>query len=123
MARAANREFESGAAKVLLVGTDCPLLGAKELTEAARALDDSPVVLGPAADGGYYLIGLGKPLEFLFRNISWSTSRVLSQTIDMLHQNGVEYQLLRELPDVDIKDDLHHIQDKGFLHKLGYSGT
>ena len=77
MENAFARTFESGMDKVLLIGTDCPSLHSQDLLQAFDALTNSDLVLGPASDGGYYLIGMKSRAAFLFEGIAWSTSQVL----------------------------------------------
>jgi len=105
---AALRHAQAGATRVLLVGTDCPNLDETYLEEALDALDGgAEVVLGPAQDGGYVLIGLSRPVDGrLFADIDWGTERVLAQTRARLQALGWSY---RELPprwDVDRPEDL-----------------
>lgn len=97
--------FAAGAARVAAIGTDCPDLTADDLGAAWRALDSADVVLGPAADGGYWLIGLRRPQPALFDGIAWSTDRVLRQTLAIARAAGLRVRLLRELRDVDDEAD------------------
>ena len=90
----------------ILVGSDLPTLGASHITEAATLLARGKVALGPAEDGGYYLIGLTAPAPFLFLAMVWSTSGVLAETRRRLQANAVPYALLPTLPDLDRSEDL-----------------
>lgn len=95
----------------ILVGSDCPSLAADDLREAARRLragDD--VVLGPAADGGYYLIGLARPMPDLFRNVSWGSEQVLAMTRCRLRLSGNRWSELTTRCDVDRPGDLEHLE-------------
>lgn len=105
MANAFDRSFESGMEKVVLIGTDCPTLQAQDLLQAFAALNKSDLVVGPAGDGGYYLIGMKGNAAYLFEGIAWSTSQVLSQTVDVASKNGLTTTLLREQDDVDTQED------------------
>jgi rSAM/selenodomain-associated transferase 1 len=105
MANAFVRSFESGMEKVVLIGTDCPTLQSQHLNEAFEALTDSDLVLGPATDGGYYLIGMKRRADYLFEGISWSTSQVLSETLNVASQHGLTTTLLQELNDIDTPED------------------
>ncbi|GFR50184.1 hypothetical protein Agub_g12353, partial [Astrephomene gubernaculifera] len=100
----------SGARKVLITGTDIPDLTAALLRRAAEALDQHEVVLGPALDGGYYLLGLTRlEEEALFRGIPWSSSRVLGDTVAAAAACGLRVAPLEWLPrlrDVDTREDL-----------------
>lgn len=105
MANAFARTFESGMEKVVLIGTDCPTLQPEDLLQAFAALNKSDLVLGPASDGGYYLIGMKGNAAYLFEGITWSTSQVLSQTVDVAAKLGLTTTLLREQDDVDTQED------------------
>ena len=103
-----SEAFASGARRVVAVGTDCPDLKEPVLAEALDALNDDDVVLGPATDGGYYLIGLRRLEAALFRQIDWGTSRVLEQTLSAARRAGLSVRLLGPLDDVDRPEDLVH---------------
>ncbi len=97
--------FESGMEKVVLIGTDCPSLEGTHLAQAIEALDQSDLVLGPARDGGYYLIGMKRRSDFLFEGIFWSTELVLSQTLALAAAQGMQTSLLPVLEDIDTLED------------------
>jgi rSAM/selenodomain-associated transferase 1 len=105
MANAFARSFESGMEKVVLIGTDCPTLQSQHLNQAFEALTHSDLVLGPATDGGYYLIGMKRKADYLFEGISWSTAAVLSQTLVVATGHGLHFTLLDELSDIDTQED------------------
>jgi rSAM/selenodomain-associated transferase 1 len=105
MANAFARSFELGMDKVVLIGTDCPTLLSQHLNEAFEALTHSDLVLGPATDGGYYLIGMTRRADYLFEGITWSTSQVLSDTMNVASQHGLTTTLLQELADIDTQED------------------
>jgi rSAM/selenodomain-associated transferase 1 len=105
MAHAFARSFELGMDKVVLIGTDCPTIQSQHLNQAFEALTDSDLVLGPATDGGYYLIGMKRRADYLFEGITWSTSQVLSETLNVASQNGLTTTLLQELNDIDTQED------------------
>ena len=69
-------------------------------------MDENDIVLGPANDGGYYLIGMKKMQSFIFENIEFGTQSVLSQTISVIKKSGLKYSLLPELIDIDTEKDL-----------------
>ncbi len=98
--------FSSGLHKVVAIGTDCPELEVALLDHAFRWLSQADVVLGPAADGGYYLIGLNAPHSELFRDVDWGTHRVFRQTIDRADELDLTVRLLPELRDVDRPEDV-----------------
>ena len=93
-------------APALLIGSDCPGLSVPLLQAAAGALADRRVVLGPANDGGYYLIGFTEPVPFLFEDMEWSTPRVLPETLTRLAARGHGPAILPELADIDTPEDL-----------------
>ena len=105
MANAFARSFESGRDKVVLIGTDCPMLQSQHLNQAFEALNHSDLVVGPATDGGYYLIGMKGRAAYLFEGIEWSTSQVLSQTLHVASRHGLIVTLLPELDDIDTQED------------------
>lgn len=105
MANAFVSSFESGMDKVVLIGTDCPTIQNQELIQAFDALNHSDLVVGPATDGGYYLIGMKCRSAYLFEGIAWSTPRVLSQTLNLASQHCLTTTLLRELDDIDTQED------------------
>jgi hypothetical protein len=100
------RAFADGAERVVIVGSDLPDLSAALLRRAFHALDDHPAVLGPARDGGYYLLGLTGMIGGLFDGIAWSTPDVLPATLAHLRAAGVIPAMLEELADVDEVGDL-----------------
>jgi uncharacterized protein len=94
--------------KALIIGTDCPGISPEIIQSAFNRLTDTDVVIGPAADGGYYLLGMKALHSSLFDNIKWSTSSVLQTTVERCMQNNLRYQLLEELNDIDEEKDLVH---------------
>lgn len=103
--RAVQAAFATEPTPVLLIGCDCPELTGDDLIEAGRLLATRDLVFGPATDGGYWLIGLKRPEPELFRGISWGTSRVLDQSLDIAQRLGLNWGLLRELDDIDTEAD------------------
>ena len=89
----------------MLVGSDIPGLTASLLKSAFQELNEKDLVLGPAKDGGYYLVGMKTPCKELFENIHWSTGEVLEQTLRKADRMGLSYALLPTLSDVDNEDD------------------
>jgi hypothetical protein len=100
------RAFEEGMEKVVLVGTDCPELGEELCQKAFEKLDRNEVILGPAKDGGYYLIGLRRPIEGLFREIPWGTHEVLARTEEIAQKLNLSVFFLEPLEDVDRPEDV-----------------
>ena len=106
MAQAFHEAFSAGMARVIIVGTDCPGLTGNLVQTACEALMDNDVVLGPAKDGGYYLIGLRKPVPQLFGGIPWGTGEVLFKTLRIAADLKLRVFLLEPLDDVDRPEDL-----------------
>lgn len=100
------RAFADGAERVVIVGSDLPDVSASLLRRAFDALDDHPAVLGPARDGGYYLLGLTRMVPGIFDGIAWSTPDVLAATLARFRAAGVVPAMLEELADVDEVEDL-----------------
>jgi hypothetical protein len=112
MAGALADEFGAGVRAVLAIGVDAPHLPAGVLAEAAEALAaGADVVLGPAADGGYYLVGLVAPVPELFRAVPWGTRGVLATTLGVAHRLGLRPHLLPVSFDVDEPADLDRLRD------------
>jgi rSAM/selenodomain-associated transferase 1 len=106
LSHALHQKWNEGFRKLVFIGTDSPLLEIEDLQAAFQALNEAEVVLGPATDGGYYLIGFSSLLSELFSGISWGTSDVFGQTIRRLEIASVRWQRLREHFDLDTYDDL-----------------
>lgn len=100
--RSALRDSEHA----LLIGSDIPALTPAYLGEADRALADADVVVGPAQDGGYMLIGLKRPAPELFQGLSWGESSVLAATLERIERAGLRCRRLSSLRDVDRPEDL-----------------
>lgn len=98
--------FLGGNDRVLLVGTDVPGLSDKLLETALEDLCYHDVVLGPARDGGYYLVGLKGPAPSLFSEIPWGTQEVLARTVGIARKNGLSVKLVEVMLDVDRPEDL-----------------
>ncbi len=98
--------FHEGMTKVVIIGIDCPGVNSSILAQAFDSLSEYDLVLGPAKDGGYYLIGLKCSVPELFRGVTWGTSAVLAQTIQMAEKLGLSFSYLDLLADVDRPEDL-----------------
>lgn len=90
----------------LFIGADAPDLSPALLRSAADALTLSPAAIGPAVDGGYWLLGLVREVPGVFDGIDWSTDAVFAQTVARLHAAGVEPVILPDLADCDRPEDL-----------------
>jgi rSAM/selenodomain-associated transferase 1 len=106
MASAFQASFAAGMTAGVLIGSDCPDLNASLMAEAFQLLRQHDLVLGPALDGGYYLIGLRRLIPELFTGIPWSTAEVLQQTITIAKRLGLAVAKLPLLSDVDRPEDL-----------------
>jgi rSAM/selenodomain-associated transferase 1 len=91
--------------KALIIGSDCPDLTPEILHACCRSLDEKEIVLGPADDGGYYLLGCSELHPVLFTGIKWSTPSVLDQTIEKIKEANLSYCLLERLHDIDTAED------------------
>lgn len=106
MARAFADAFADGARRVVLIGTDTPRVSEAHVCRALTLLDEAELVLGPAEDGGYYLIGLMRPRPELFAGMAWSTPSVFAATLERAAQLGLSVRLLEPLADVDTLEDV-----------------
>ncbi len=102
--------FQNGYQKVIIIGTDCPELTERIIIDAFERLERYTIVIGPAADGGYYLLGMKALYPQLFENIHWSTDKVLSETLQHCRNNHLSYCLLSRLHDVDEEKDLVYMK-------------
>jgi rSAM/selenodomain-associated transferase 1 len=103
---ALRRALQGGFRKAVLIGTDCPTITPADVEAAFDALEESDVVIGPAEDGGYYLIGSRRPLRSIFEGISWSTEKVLGETTARIEKAGLGLRLLGAKSDIDSYEDL-----------------
>jgi uncharacterized protein len=101
--------FSSGAMSAVIIGTDCTDVTAKMIEETFGELSEYDAVLGPAEDGGYYLLGLNCLRPELFQDIDWSTDIVLEQTLSRLNKLGLNYKLRETLRDIDNLNDLNSV--------------
>ncbi len=106
MLHAIKSGFESGFHHVVLIGTDCYELNPTILEDAFSLLERADAVIGPAKDGGFYLIGMKRVIPELFLDRQWSTPDVLRDTLAILKQLDTTCELLVELSDIDTFDDL-----------------
>lgn len=104
--RAFVQAFALGAGKVVVIGADCPGLTPALFARAFAALDNQDLVLGPALDGGYYLVGLKRPAPALFSEIPWGCGEVLAATLKQAQSLNFSLHLLEPLADVDRPEDL-----------------
>lgn len=111
MRQAFDRLFARGYRQICLVGTDVPSLPLTHYRDAVESLTRHDLALGPAKDGGYYLIGMTTPHPDLFADIPWSTDQVLTLTQQKAASAGLKTALLPVWNDVDTVEDLHDLID------------
>lgn len=129
-----QRAFQQGASRVVTIGSDSPALPSSIITQAFETLTQSDVVLGPATDGGYYLIGLAHRgtetgrYQTLFEDIAWSTETVYTQTVDAIRQAHLTYSQLPVWFDIDQPEDLLRLieqiqwfRDQGEAHLAAHT--
>ena len=98
---------EKGCKKCIIIGTDCPEIDATLIENAFGVLKEKDIVIGPCKDGGYYLLGMSRPVSDLFVDIDWSTDRVFEQTMEKIQKNNLSCSILKTLVDIDIIEDLY----------------
>jgi len=108
MENAFEHVFSEGVEDALLIGSDIPGLTTEVMDEAFIALQKNEAIIGPAGDGGYYLIGFKKGSfePVIFHDMVWSTKTVFRETMDKLHNASLKVHILPELTDVDTVEDL-----------------
>ena len=106
MSNAFQKLFQKGYKKVVIIGTDCPEIQSSDIDAAFQSLEKKEVCIGPALDGGYYLLGMRRFNESLFQNIPWSSPEVAKITLEILNFDQVSYELLKTLRDIDTEEDL-----------------
>jgi uncharacterized protein len=112
MQNAFAEAFARGQQRVLIIGSDCVELETYMIKEAFAVLESNDVVIGPAKDGGYYLLGMRKFYPTLFENKPWSSEDLLMDTIIDLKKLNAPYYLLKTLSDID------HVEDLALMSKL-----
>ncbi len=115
MASAFREAWRRGAGRAVIVGSDCPCIDDKLLAHALDRLKKNDAVLGPAYDGGYYLLGLNKNLsaeqfDLFFENIAWGTPHVCRQTMEKAQNAHLSVSTLTRLHDIDRPEDLEHLR-------------
>lgn len=113
---AAERAFAEGVHRVVVIGSDSPWVDHELVEEAFSAMEQADLVVGPAEDGGYYLLGLAKPAPGLFQAIPWSTSHVLNRTLAAARRLHLVDSLLRLGYDVDRLEDVRRWMDSDPCH-------
>ena len=103
--------FKNDYEKIIIIGTDCYEITTEIIENGFLALTKNDIVIGPATDGGYYLLGMKRLHHKLFENILWSTPNVLTDTVQILIALELTYDLLPELSDIDTEENLHQIDN------------
>ncbi|KGF72108.1 hypothetical protein DO97_12230 [Neosynechococcus sphagnicola sy1] len=109
MTQAFAQGFQAGWERVVMIGTDCPHLQVSHLAQAFESLETADLVLGPALDGGYYLIGLGQWIPALLIGPTWGTDQVLQQTLEIATALQLAIAQLPTLADIDRPEDLVYL--------------
>jgi rSAM/selenodomain-associated transferase 1 len=116
MSNAFSDLFSAGYQKVLIIGTDCAEISPDLFLEAFEILNEQDVVIGPAEDGGYYLLGMSQFFPQLFHDVNWSTSEVIEQTKSNIKSIGISYGELAVRSDIDTLEDWQKM--KSFIDEL-----
>ena len=108
MSRAFGKCFSLGFRNVVIIGTDCVMITEEDVETAFSLLSggEFEAVLGPAADGGYYLLGLCRETDAVFRDMQWSTPSVFGETEKRIRESGMRHAVMRELADIDEEKDI-----------------
>jgi len=106
MAQAFSQAFDQGKKRVVIVGSDCPGINDLTVRTAFDLLDQFDLTLGPANDGGYYLIGLRQEKPQLFEDVPWGTAEVVARTLEIANQLGLRWVKVEPLDDVDRAEDI-----------------
>jgi hypothetical protein len=109
MSSAFRKCFSLGFKNVVIIGTDCVMITEKDVGTAFSLLsgDKFEAILGPATDGGYYLLGLCRKTDGVFQDMQWSTSRVFKETEKRMRKSGLRHAVMRELADIDEEKDIN----------------
>lgn len=123
-----QRRFSEGFERAVIIGSDCPWVTPGRLALGLRELDGAGVVLGPAGDGGYWLIGQRAPHVDCFTGVPWSSPRTLDTTRRRLHELGLDWAEVDPLDDVDTPEDLERVLlrpglDPGLRSRLWHART
>lgn len=103
--------FKQGYGKVVIIGSDSPLIPVENIKKAFLKLTKNEFVLGPCCDGGYYLVGASKVIPEVFHNIPWDTDRVLNRTLGKLNSLNIRFYLLPFWYDIDTIEDLRFFRN------------
>jgi len=107
MSNAIQWLFQKGYEKVSIIGADSPDLPPSFITDALEKLDSHDLVIGPSEDGGYYLIGMNRSFDIIFKDVNWGYKNVLKDTVSKADAAGISYFLLPEWYDIDDLNSLN----------------
>lgn len=110
MSNAFKESFDEGCDKVLIIGTDCYEITTEIISQAFKALDKQDVVIGPAADGGYYLLGMKRFHPDFFIHKRWSTETVFIDTVEDIKRLGLQHKSLPTLTDIDTEKEFRKFE-------------
>ncbi|MBC8318188.1 MAG: TIGR04282 family arsenosugar biosynthesis glycosyltransferase [Desulfobulbaceae bacterium] len=113
LAAALSTGFQSGYTKILITGTDCPSLTSSLMIQSLDDLNQRDLIIGPATDGGFYLLGLKKSAPQLFVDVPWGTSKVYEKTVSNAQKLNLSLYNLPTLSDIDRPEDLIHLHPAG----------
>lgn len=114
MAAAFEAAFRRGVRRAAIAGSDAPWVSREIVLDALASLQGHDLVLGPARDGGYYLVALDRPRPMLFEGMAWGTPSVLAATAERAGALGLTVRMLETLPDIDTLEDV-----RAEWHRLG----
>ena len=114
-----HRAFQEADGAAIIIGSDCPYLETSDLQAASDTLQTHDAVMGPAADGGFWLIGLAAPCPVIFEGVHWSTHTALKETLANAELMNLSFQLLRELIDVDTVEEWSGWRESNSRYQLG----
>jgi hypothetical protein len=123
LSEASAAALDAPGARVAIIGSDAPALTAGHLDAAFAALDAHDVVLGPASDGGYWLIALSRPAPELFKGMAWSTASVLRETRERAERAGLSVALIETLSDLDTPADVARLMGRVAAGSVGVCGA
>lgn len=107
MYNAFKEGFDDGYKKIVIIGSDLIELESNDIKEAIKKLENNDIVIGPAQDGGYYLLGMKQIPENIFRNKAWGTNTVLKETLK--DAQNLKHYLLQEKNDIDTVEDIRDV--------------
>ena len=107
---AADHSFSSGAQKVIIIGTDCPTIDSKAISEVVQSLDEHDACFIPAYDGGYVLVGIAGEYYGIFDDVSWGSETVMAESLAKVNEYDLSCSILDKKHDVDLEEDFIHLE-------------